>query len=239
MCTLSWQAQAQGYELWFSRDESVLRPLAYPPQPMQNGWALAPVDPQGGGTWLAVNQVGMSFALLNAYEWMPAGEEPLDRISRGTVIPALWQLQNASTLEERLRHLLGERYAPFRLVVLWPDGQVAQWCWQGQQLLAEKAVAPVVSSGLRTGEVQTVRAALFASMMGDLHGFHTSHWPERGYRSVCMHRPEAHTVSLTRVQVSPTQVQMDYQSGSPCQGQPWRTQVLVRQVSNGGCIMGV
>ena len=232
MCTLSWQVQAQGYELWFSRDESVLRPLARPPQPTQDGWALAPVDPQGGGTWLAVNRVGMSFALLNAYEWTPAGEAPPDRISRGTVILALWRLQTRPALEQQLQALvlpLGERYAPFRLLVLWPDGQVAQWCWQGQALLRETAVAPVVSSGAHTAEVQAVRTRLFASLQGDLHGFHSSHWPERGYRSVCMHRPEAHTVSLTRVQVSPTQVRMHYQAGSPCTGQPWQSQRLTRQ----------
>jgi hypothetical protein len=70
---------------------------------------------------------------------------------------------------------------------------------------------------------------LFTSMHQDLHGFHRSHWPDRSYRSVCMHRAEAHTVSLSHVKVLPTHVHMQYQAGSPCQEGPWQTTMLKRQ----------
>lgn len=235
MCTLSWQWQTGGYELWFSRDESVTRPLAVPPEPTADGWALASRDPQGGGTWLAVTRAGVCFALLNAYELdTRAGDTHLavgapERISRGTLIPALLRLQTPEAIVQVLRATLGPRYAPFRLCVLWPHRRVDQWCWQGQALVPEQATAPVVSSGQHTAQVRAVRAALFATMVDDLHGFHTSYQPEKGYLSVCMHRPEAHTVSLSHVQVGPERVVMRYQGGAPCEGQTWQTRTLVRE----------
>ena len=230
MCTLSWQIRSDGYDLWFSRDESIQRPIARAPEPVLGGWALAPVDPQGGGTWLAVNRAGMSLALLNAYELTPPSGALAPLISRGTVIPMLLRLTSPGALEQHLRQHLSGQLAPFRLVVVWPDGQTAQWCWQGQSLLSERAVPPVVSSGIHTAQVGAIRAQLFAAMQGDLEGFHRSHWPEQGYRSVCMHRPEAHTVSLTHVQVSHTRIQMRYQPGSPCQERPWQPYFLDRLV---------
>lgn len=229
MCTLSWQSQADGYELWFSRDESIVRPLAQPPEPLWDEWALAPIDPQGGGTWLAVNRAGMSFALLNAYELMLDGSVSGPLTSRGTIIPALLKFTHPRDLERHLRQKVSRQYAPFRLVVLWPDGTAAQWCWQGQSLVAETARPPVVSSGVDTDMVRAARTELFQTMKGDLHGFHRSHWPEQGHRSVCMHRPEAHTMSLTHVQVSSTRVCMRYQAGFPCQEGPWHTRTLARQ----------
>ena len=51
----------------------------------------------------------------------------------------------------------------------------------------------------------------------DLARWLTSHEPERGPLSVCMHRPEARTVSRTLVEVAGDSAAMRYLDGSPCE----------------------
>ena len=46
---------------------------------------------------------------------------------------------------------------------------------------------------------------------------HSSHDPEPGAYSVCMHRDDAVTVSMTLVEVSGDTATMRYHDGSPCQ----------------------
>jgi hypothetical protein len=53
---------------------------------------------------------------------------------------------------------------------------------------------------------------------GLLQRFHRSHLPERGPFSVCMHRPEAETQSLSMVQVGADGAVLEYAAGSPCLG---------------------
>ena len=50
-----------------------------------------------------------------------------------------------------------------------------------------------------------------------LREMHRSHAPERGAFSVCVHRPDARTVSYTEVLVSQTIVSVNYTDESPCE----------------------
>ena len=48
------------------------------------------------------------------------------------------------------------------------------------------------------------------------HAFHSSHEPQCGATSVCMHREDARTVSLSEITSSRGQVQFRYFDGPPC-----------------------
>ena len=69
MCTVTWRTRADGYDLFFNRDEHRARSTAQGPQTHSRPGArvIAPVDPDGGGTWLAANEHGLSHCLLNYY----------------------------------------------------------------------------------------------------------------------------------------------------------------------------
>ena len=68
MCTLTYLLNDFGDELFFNRDEQRSRLPTIPPKFNQTRNAIYPVDPQGEGTWLAVNQQGLTLALLNYYQ---------------------------------------------------------------------------------------------------------------------------------------------------------------------------
>ena len=69
MCTVTWVHSQAGYELFFNRDERTGRGPESPAcEAETNGvrW-LAPRDSDAGGTWLAVNEHGLTLGLLNGY----------------------------------------------------------------------------------------------------------------------------------------------------------------------------
>ncbi len=98
--------------------------------------------------------------------------------------------------------------------------------WNGVTAsLDEEAVAPpLCSSSFDDQGSSHARTRLYTELSArhglDLHGrhlrFHQSHLPERGPYSVCMHRPDAATVSFTLVMVESTSVTMVYADGPPC-----------------------
>src|SRR5713226_3305855 len=67
MCTVTWIHDEEGYQLFFSRDEKGTRKQATSPRfAAQDGIRfLAPVDGDFGGTWIGVNEFGVSTCLLN------------------------------------------------------------------------------------------------------------------------------------------------------------------------------
>ena len=60
MCTVSWFHTELGYELFFNRDEQKSRPTALEPRRFKqnNIESLMPIDPLGGGSWIATNNRG-------------------------------------------------------------------------------------------------------------------------------------------------------------------------------------
>ena len=83
MCTVTFLPMGDGLRVMANRDERHTRPSAHPPSIARAGGALAlmPIDPQGGGTWIAGTSAGLVFALLNA-----AGESRAVAPSRGRLI---------------------------------------------------------------------------------------------------------------------------------------------------------
>jgi uncharacterized protein with NRDE domain len=67
MCTVTWLMEADSYTVFFNRDELKTRSHAlHPAIKEQNGVRyIAPVDLDGGGTWIGVNEFGLTCGLLN------------------------------------------------------------------------------------------------------------------------------------------------------------------------------
>src|SRR5687768_17681811 len=66
MCTVTFIARQRGYCLGMNRDEKLTRPTGVPPKEKSvNGRAVISPSEPGGGTWIAVNDHGATFALIN------------------------------------------------------------------------------------------------------------------------------------------------------------------------------
>lgn len=210
-----------GFRVAMNRDEEHSRPAAIPPRWRAlggRGRAIWPTDPKGGGTWIGAREDGHVFCLLN-YNLRPAPPTPRDPISRGRIIPALVEHPDTDATITALSTLELDRFAPFRLVIVAPDGPSRPWRggarvhelrWDGAQLAQPPAISPsacFVSSGLGDHTV-TPRLELFRARVASgasrrvQDEFHSHSWPDRPAESVMMHRADARTVSVTTVEVS-------------------------------------
>lgn len=227
MCTVTFIARRHGYLLGMNRDEKLTRPTANPPTRQSAGrrQALFPTEP-GGGTWIGVNDAGVTFALINWYavEKQVAGTTT----SRGDVVRQI--LATATTAEAN--ELLGCRPLgttnAFRIVGVFPEpGTILEWRWNLSELSCHRhdwIAGTWISSGYDEPGAQRTRGAAFqralsASTEGSrewLRRLHRSHGEECGPYSHCMHRPDAATVSYTEVEVTSTKATVAYHAGTPC-----------------------
>lgn len=224
MCTASWLASEAGYTLFFNRDERRQRQPARPPRRRvhQGEVLLAPEDGDFGGTWIASNAHGLTVALLNRYQ-DAVHEGPGPFTSRGLLVLDLAVHPDLATLRGALEATDLEQYRAFTLLLVEAAGSSRRAIWNGRQLALPATVSPpLASSGHDPLGIDGRRRTLFEQQVGasgsaeHLFDFHRSHLPERGPLSPCMHRPDASTVSLTRVVVTPHQVAMAYAPGPPC-----------------------
>ncbi|HKK19097.1 MAG TPA: NRDE family protein, partial [Opitutales bacterium] len=120
MCSISWQFHPEGYDLFFTRDEQRSRASAKPPsvhETVRGIRYLAPIDPQGGGTWIFVNEHGLSAALLNAYELNDAAPPLQAPQSRGQLLRALAAADTVESLDRQVKEAIaGHSYPPCFLV---------------------------------------------------------------------------------------------------------------------------
>lgn len=230
MCTVTIIPIEHGIRLACNRDEARTRPSALPPRVVACGTrqALMPIDPVGGGTWIAVNDAGLIITLLNFYAEPHRRDEAPPRRSRGTIIPTLAESASLADALARTEPFAWDDFAPFRLVLadrcsyaqLWFDGRSCQ----------RMAVTPrpgallFTSSGLGDAIVEAPRRALFdefivpgADWRTQQDAYHRHSWPERRHLSVCMSRPEARTVSYTIVELEETVARMTYHPDAPDQ----------------------
>ena len=227
MCTVTWLLEEERLALFANRDELRTRKRALPPRRHSSagGHYLAPVDGDAGGTWVAVNATGLVLCLLNDYRSAPPGLVG-DFISRGRLVAELIDAPDLNALEERWSALVWARYRPFRLLALAAGSEPRLLCWNGSESSVERETVemPLCSSSFddrgaaRTREelLSTFQARIDLEPDKRLLRFHQSHLPERGPYSVCMHRPDAVTVSFTLVEVDADRVSMAYAGGSPC-----------------------
>ncbi len=228
MCTVSWTRRPDGYVLLCNRDERRTRKAALGPRVGNlNGIAyVAPIDGDHGGAWIGVNQFGITLCLLNRYGGTTA-EPDRTYISRGLLLNDLLDCRHTQELRERLDALDPYEYQAFTMVALAIDEPARLFEWDGQeftvQLDAEDRT-PLTSSSLTDPDVPALRRMLLEQMVRAkgsldlelLEEFHRSHAPSRGPYSVCMHRSDAATVSLSTVRVDRDQIEFRYHPGSPC-----------------------
>jgi len=211
-----------------NRDESPLRPPALPPEVFRCGTraAIWPVDPTSGGTWIGVNDAGLCGTLLNYYPQPHQRGGPAPKRSRGTILPALLHGHDWDAVQAAIADLEPTDFAPFRLVFACRHS-VAEYRCDGHTLdfagtLPLDEPRLFTSSGLGDEVVEAPRRALFDEFFRDRTDlvatqdrFHRHQWPDRPEISVCMRRPTAQTVSLTRIEITSQEVRLTYHAAPP------------------------
>ena len=183
--------------------------------------AVFPREPTGG-TWISVNDAGVCLALIN---WHRIERKPKsDILSRGLVIRELAGKCSADEIAASVKKLPLRKLRPFRLIVIVPRQiSVTEWRWDLQRLTRRDhdwQRQHWFSSGFNEHRAELERTRICASAtlnsLKQLRQLHRSHAPKRGQFSICMHRPDAATVSYTEITVSNQRVSMRYKSGPPC-----------------------
>ncbi|HAU68854.1 MAG TPA: hypothetical protein DCW52_10730 [Gammaproteobacteria bacterium] len=228
MCTLTWFTHDEGYELFFNRDESVLRKRALLPNiSEQEGVSyIAPTDADEGGTWIATNQKGYTICLLNHYQFEQI-KTYKDWISRGKLVRDFADTDSLAQAQARFYAMDLHDYRAFRMFIIGPAGGNRLMVWDGHAQRVELDVAqPKSSSSVDAQHVKALRKTNFqdlqlpsSSNTNDFIKFHRSHFPRASKESVCMHRAEAQTVSLSHVSVCRNKTSFAYMDGPPCQSE--------------------
>jgi Transport and Golgi organisation 2 len=228
MCTVSWLRQPDGYVLFCNRDERLTRKTATGPrQASRNGvFYIAPVDGDFGGSWIGVNQLGLTTCLLNQNAGWSADPNQ-NYTSRGLLLTSLLDARAGKEVYGRLLKTELRKFPPFMLAVLSIDQPLMQIDWTGRELLLQtngESGIPLTSSSRQHPEIVATRNAEFRRLFSKtntpgvalLDQFHHSHLPERGPLSVCMHREDAATVSMSVITVGSETIEFFYHPTSPC-----------------------
>jgi hypothetical protein len=188
--------------------------------------SLYPSEPNGG-TWIGINDAGYCLALINWYSQPQYAGAPA--FSRGEIIPRLLALSSREEMEKLLSSLPLERLNPFRLF-LFGGGLADVREYRSNGSRTELFDHPWItghwfSSGHDEGSATRARGNVCFKAADEadngtipwLQRLHTSHDSSQGADSVCMHREDAVTVSLTMLKVSGKSATMRYHQGSPCE----------------------
>jgi len=244
MCTVSWLRQNDGYLLLCNRDERHTRQPAHGPRlAVRNGVSLlAPVDGDHGGSWIGINQFGLTLCLLNRYG-DDISEQDRRFTSRGLLLLELLDCARSQQVSERVSPGDLAFFQPFTMVALAVDKPAMLIEWTGTKCVIQsdaESNMPISSSSMKELDVIGERKKQFQmlSKAGPLdasllYQFHRSHVPVRGPYSVCMHREDAATVSLSAVSVTPGWIEFSYEGGPPCLGTP-AERIRVERVSAAG-----
>jgi hypothetical protein len=227
MCTISFIPNSQGFYLGMNRDESLRRPVALPPEVHRTGnhCSIYPSE-LGGGTWIGVNDLGLTLALVN---WHPVPTRQENRVvSRGVVVRTLLTADNIDQSYRAFDALPLRQMAPFRVIAIAVrDRSVAEFRWNQDLLVAMKRhwiTQHWFSSGFDESIVQAKRAQICkseweksgAGTLQWLRALHQSHVPEPSPFSICMHSENAATVSYTEIALENSQGIMRYHQGPLC-----------------------
>lgn len=235
MCSLTFLPRRGGFVLAMNRDESRQRPAARPPEIRACGryHAIYPSEP-GGGTWVGVNERGLTLALLNWY----AHEVERRPETRGRLIPTLLAAVDAEAVAARMAGFDLRRTGPFRLLVFDPSHRcIREFQWNGHAAgLLEHPWKPShwFSSGLdepaaaaiRSATARTAAAERGSRSVAWVRRLHASHLPQSGPFSFCMHRADAETVSLSEIRCTEGRIAFRYVPGPPCRGRPAQELVM-------------
>ena len=221
MCTLAWLRRPEGFTLWHSRDEQRSRGRAIPPMVGHAsgvGW-IAPRDSDSGGTWVGVNTYGLVVGIANLFVGS-APVPPAQKVSRGILVQELLGSPTLLQVERRLRSFDLDSFEPFTLVFLESGHDPIILRWDRVAIRPGPALGPILlvtsAGGSRAIEDQRKRLFENTGLTADQIEALYRAPPESELASVCVHRPEVSTVSLTRIEVLADQVSLTYTPGQPC-----------------------
>lgn len=204
---MSWWRDGEKYGIFFNRDEQKTRPRAEPPFLWPAGF-LAPKDPEGGGTWIAVNRSGLILALLNRWHEGSSGTH-----SRGLLIPELAELADTTDIARQLGASKLADYSPFTLIAM-DASAIMRWDWTGSGLLNEPAIAPITSSSFCFHEVRAKRRQTYQTSVTTEPGTPAlARYHEQsggGAYAVRMLRDDAQTWSRSRITIESTEITWQY-----------------------------
>ncbi len=225
---MTWFVKEDGYELFFNRDERLSRRRAELPsvQHADGVSYISPTDADAGGTWIAVNEFGYTVCLLNHYQFEQI-ETYKNWTSRGEIVRSFSVTSDLVLAEQRFRRMDLDDYRAFRMFIIERNGNNRLCVWDGHSARVEHNVTtPKSSSSVDARHVKSVRKDLFNNLnlvdsrnSQDYINYHSSHLPGRSKESVCMHRDDAKTVSLSHVSVCNERVNFRYADGSPCEAE--------------------
>ncbi len=148
--------------------------------------------------------------------------------SRGEVIRKLAGISTSDEISTAVKKLPLRKLRPFRLIaIVSAENRVIEWRWNLNRLSVRKhswESRHWFSSSFDEATAEAERTRACAALPDEsakrdlkwLRRLHRSHEPERGPFSICMHRPDAATVSYTEVAVGSQSVVMCYKDGPPC-----------------------
>ncbi|MBI1300704.1 MAG: hypothetical protein GC137_03505 [Alphaproteobacteria bacterium] len=219
MCTLSvFFDEKDGYRIFMNRDERHDRTPEKPPQIIDSAHGIfGPIDPQGGGTWIAYNNRGYWACLLNGYfdEDKPKLENPR---SRGHIILEL--LRQSDPLRAAA-DINPSPYNSFRLVVGSKDTH-SLYVWDRERYSAQpfqeegKGISFLTSSSWQQDNVIEIRKELFREWIrtpkfakNSIPSFHYSKEPEER-ASIMMYRDHSRTQSVVGMLIRSNKTDMIY-----------------------------
>ncbi len=229
---MTWRSGSYGsYEVYFNRDERKTRPPADPPreQALNGVRFLAPTDTAAGGTWLLVNERGLTLAMLNYYERETSGGPDAGTRSRGALLLDLADADSLEAIEDRLRKMDPRPYRAFSLVGVAPSAEngfeTARWQYDGEELkpMERNPTMPVCSSSFETTAVIESRRSAFtgltenapfsAAIQRKYHHF-SGEGSSTAY-TVLMNRPDAQTWSISHLRIEPGRADFVYEKLPP------------------------
>ena len=184
-----------------------------------------PIDADAGGSWIAVNDVGLIVALLNltgpSGEYMREATANVPRRSRGHIVPAVAATGSIDEARRVMEATDVAAYEPFRTVAFhrqhWFEAR-----WTGHRFQTQRGPIgrPLIwtSSSLGDDLVSGPRRALFDQLFVERplssdtqDAFHHHAWNDRPEVSVRMSRSDAQTVSITTIDLTANGAAMEYE----------------------------
>ena len=125
MCTVTFVPKADGFLLAMNRDDAYSRAETTPPlvHTLDDSRALFPSE-INGGTWIAANDSGLAFCLLNWNRPVLAAKTR----SRGEIIPAIAHATSLEQLAVLMHQVPSDGLHPFRLIAFsLPEQSIREW----------------------------------------------------------------------------------------------------------------
>lgn len=205
MCSAAWTLHEGGYELGFNRDEKWIRAVSRDPQfegqhPVPGACAR---DSEAGGTWLFINEYGVTLAVTNAY---PGGMIPLPgKTSRGLLPLVAAVHTTAGRIEKALfTETQWSHFAPCELLLIDHEG-LRHFGWDGGSFasLPDPAANFLTTSSIATESVKNARRSRYdriaSSGVSTILNDDTANDPAA---AIFVTRDDGGTVSQTFVTVS-------------------------------------